>query len=258
MLSLSKHAAALCVFLAAAPTAAQSVFLEELTSPEVEARIARGATVAIVPTGGTEQNGPHMALGKHNVIVRFAAGEIAKELKTALVAPVIAYVPEAVHMSHAGTIDLPERVFELVLEHAAKSLKAHGFTLICFIGDSGGNQDAQQRVAERLDRRWSADEVRVLHVSDYYANARQTVWLKDRGWGAALVGLHAGLRDTSELLAVAPEMIRRDKLRAHLGRELGPDGVNGDPTKATPELGRELLRIKIDAAVKQIEAARKG
>lgn len=247
---------AACLLLAA-PAAAQSVFLEELTSPEVKARIAGGATTAIVPTGGTEQNGPHMTLGKHNAIVRFTAGEIAKELKTALVAPVLAYVPESDHMAYAGTLDLPERVFELVLEHAARSLKAHGFTLICFIGDSGGNQDAQKRVAERLDRSWRGDKVRVLHVSDYYANARQTVWLKDRGWGAALVGLHAGLRDTSELLAVAPEMIRRDKLRPHLGRELGPDGVNGDPTKATPELGRDLLRIKIDAAVKQIRAAQK-
>ena len=256
-----RAAALVAALLVAAPAAAQSsqsVHLEELTSPEAAARIAKGATVAIVPTGGTEQNGPHMALGKHNAIVRFTAGEIAKGLGDALVAPVLAYVPEADHMGHAGTLDLPERIFELVLEHAARSLKAHGFTLICFVGDSGGNQDAQKRVADRLSDRWRGDKVRVLHVSDYYANARQTLWLKDRGWGAAQVGLHAGLRDTSELLAVAPEMVRRDKLRAHLGKELSPEGVNGDPTKATVELGQELLRIKIDAAVKQIKAARRG
>jgi creatinine amidohydrolase/Fe(II)-dependent formamide hydrolase-like protein len=254
--SLSKPAVALALLIAS-PAAAQSVFLEELTSPEVEARIEKGATTAIVPTGGIEQNGPHMALGKHDAIVRFTAGEIAKELKTALVAPVIAYAPESEHMGHAGTLDVPERVFELVLEHAARSLKAHGFALICFIGDSGGSQDSQKRVAERLDRGWRDDQVRVLHVSDYYANARQALWLKDRGWGGAQVGLHAGLRDTSELLAVAPGMVRRDKLRAHLGKELGPDGVNGDPTKATAELGQELLRIKIDAAVRQIRAVQK-
>src|SRR5690606_35218367 len=135
------RAAALALCLAAGPAAAQSVFLEELTSPEVKALIAKGSTTAIVPTGGVEQNGPHMALGKHNAVVRFAAGEIARELKNALVAPVVAYVPEADHMGHAGTLDLPERVFELVLEHAARSLKAHGFRLICLIGDSGGNQD---------------------------------------------------------------------------------------------------------------------
>lgn len=251
-------AAALAAALLAAPAAAQSVFLEELTSPEAKALIEKGARTAIVPTGGVEQNGPHMALGKHNAVIRFAAGEIARELKNALVAPVIAYVPEADHMAYAGTLNLPERVFELVLEHAARSLKAHGFTLICFIGDSGGNQDAQARVAEKLSRRWKDEKVRVLHVADYYANARQTAWLKERGWGEAIVGSHAGLRDTSELLAVAPEMVRRERMKAYFGKGLGPDGVNGDPTKATPELGRDLLRIKIDAAVKQIRAAQRG
>jgi creatinine amidohydrolase len=252
------RAAAFALLLGGAPAAAQSVHLEELTSPEVKARIEKGAFTVLVPTGGTEQNGPHMALGKHNVVVRFAAGEIARELKNALVAPVMAYVPEEGHMGHAGTIDLPDRVFELVLEHAARSLKAHGFTLICLLGDSGDSQNAQQRVAERLSKRWKADKVRVLHVSDYYANFRQVAWLKERGWGEAVVGTHAGLRDTAELLAIAPELVRRERMRAHFGKELGPDGVNGDPTKATPELGRDLLRIKIEAALKQIRTAQKG
>jgi creatinine amidohydrolase len=98
----------------------------------------------------------------------------------------------------------------------------------------------------------------VLHVSDYYANFRQVAWLKERGWGEAVVGTHAGLRDTAELLAIAPELVRRERMRAHFGKELGPDGVNGDPTKATPELGRDLLRIKIEAALKQIRTAQKG
>lgn len=253
-----RAAAAFAAVLAATPAAAQSLFLDELTSPEVRTRVEKGATTALVPTGGTEQNGPHMALGKHNVVVRFTAGEIAKELKNALVAPVMAYVPEEGHMAHAGTLNLPERVFELALEHAAKSLKAHGFRLICLLGDSGDSQDAQQRVAERLSKRWKGEKVRVLHVADYYANMKQIAWLKERGWGEASIGSHAGLRDTAELLAIAPEMIRRERMKAHLGKDLGPDGVNGDPTKATPELGRELLRIKIDAAVKQIRAAQKG
>jgi len=253
------RAAALALLVAATPAAAQqSLFLEELTSPEVKARVEKGATTVLVPTGGTEQNGPHMALGKHNVVVRFAAGEIARELKNALIAPVMAYVPEEGHMGHAGTIDLPDRVFELALEHAARSLKAHGFRLICLLGDSGDSQNAQARVADRLSKRWKGEKVRVLHVADYYANLKQVAWLKERGWGEAVVGSHAGLRDTAELMAIAPDLIRRDRMKAHLGKDLGPDGVNGDPTKATPELGRDLLRIKIDAAVKQIRAAQKG
>ncbi|HEY5862282.1 MAG TPA: creatininase family protein, partial [Casimicrobiaceae bacterium] len=64
-----------CVLLIAAPWTARAdapapVFLEELTSPELAARIRAGTTTVIIPVGGTEQNGAHMALGKHNVRVR--------------------------------------------------------------------------------------------------------------------------------------------------------------------------------------------
>src|SRR5512147_1354909 len=71
-----------------------TVSLEELTWIELRGEIRSGKTVVIVPVGGTEQNGPHMALGKHNVRVRSLAGRIAVELGNALVAPVVPYVPE--------------------------------------------------------------------------------------------------------------------------------------------------------------------
>ena len=53
-----------------------SVYLEDLTWMEVRDAIARGKTTVIVPTGGTEQNGPHMALGKHNFLVQYKAGQV--------------------------------------------------------------------------------------------------------------------------------------------------------------------------------------
>ena len=90
-----------------------------------------------------------MALGKHNYLVKYKAGEIAKQLGNALVAPVVAYVPEGDvnpptgHMRFAGTITLPQDVFAKVLEYASRSLKRHGFLDIALIGDSGGNQAGQ-------------------------------------------------------------------------------------------------------------------
>ena len=66
-------------------------------------------------TGGTEQNGPYVILGKHNDIARHTAGEIARRLGHTLVAPVIAYVPEGDpgaaptgHMRFSGTLTVPE------------------------------------------------------------------------------------------------------------------------------------------------------
>src|SRR5882757_7245860 len=91
--------AAAWIFLAAssavsAAPATNSVFIEDLTWIELRDRIASGATTILVPIGGTEQNGAHMALGKHNVRARVLAERIAAALGNAVVAPTIAYVPE--------------------------------------------------------------------------------------------------------------------------------------------------------------------
>ena len=66
------------LWLGSAHAAPPSVQLEELTWTEVRAAIQAGATTIIIPVGGTEQSGPHMALGKHNVRARVLAGRIAR------------------------------------------------------------------------------------------------------------------------------------------------------------------------------------
>src|SRR4051812_42144335 len=86
--------AVLCVASTASAQIPDTVFLERLTWDEVRDLLAAGKTTVIVPTGGTEQNGPHMAIGKHNVRVAANAEAIARRLSNALVAPVMAYVPE--------------------------------------------------------------------------------------------------------------------------------------------------------------------
>src|SRR6516165_11875895 len=106
----------LCFLLLLLPAAraADSVFLEELTWTELRDLVSSGKTTIIVPIGGTEQNGPHMALGKHNRRVQVLSEKIARVLGNTLVAPVIAYVPEGginpptEHMRFPGTITVPE------------------------------------------------------------------------------------------------------------------------------------------------------
>src|SRR4051812_44646576 len=125
------------LILLAAPYAAwaapQSFYLEDLTWPEVKARMAGGTDTIIIPSGGTEQNGPHIVIGKHNLIVRYTSGQIARQLGNALAAPVIAYVPEGRisppegHMMFPGTISLRDEGFALILEDAARSFRQHGF-----------------------------------------------------------------------------------------------------------------------------------
>src|SRR5690349_13091399 len=115
--------------LAAYAGGANSVYMEDMTWMEIKSRLQGGATTVIVPIGGVEQNGPQMVTGKHNIIVRFTAGEIAKQLGNAMVATVIPYAPDGRidppegHMQFAGTISLSDATLAAVLEDVAASLK---------------------------------------------------------------------------------------------------------------------------------------
>ncbi len=232
-----------------------SVHLEDLTSVEVGDAIADGYTTIILPTGGTEQNGPHLTIGKHRHIVRYAAGEIARRLGGTLVAPVVDYVPEgdidppSGHMRYPGTITLPEEHFGRLVEYAARSFRAHGFTDIVFLSDSGGNMSGMGAVAEALNQEWANEPVRVHFVSDYYANNGWTEWLLEQGETEETIGSHAGLDTTAELLFVAPDQVRMDQLQTAAGPEWRD--AAGDPTRATRDYGRMGMELKIEAAVRQ-------
>lgn len=239
-----------------------SVYLEELTSPELQARIADGATTALVPIGGTEQSGAHLVLGKHNVRAHLLAGRIATRLGDAIVSPVLPYVPEGAitppqaHMRYSGTISITDATFEALLEQIARSLRQHGFREIVFLGDHGGYQQGMQRVAARLNREWArrGDPARALALRAYYDAAQRDypAMLKAQGFGAAEIGEHAGLADTSLALALDPALVRQDAL----GRvPQSASGVRGDPRRATAALGRQGIDHIVEVSVKAIRDA---
>ena len=240
-----------------------TVEMADMTWVEVRGAIERGYTVAIVPTGGIEQNGPHMVLGKHDYIVRDAAGRIAKQLGRTLVTPVVSFVPQGNYdpptdnMKFPGTLGVPDPVFAQVLEGIARSLKLAGFKTICFVGDHGPSQASQAAIAAKLNAEWLGQETHVLHVSDYYVDGAQIIFLRKKGETPATMGVHAGLIDTSELLAVHPGGVDLSRLAA-LPLNPEPTGHSGDPARASAEYGTALLEIRISAAVRQIRAALKG
>jgi creatinine amidohydrolase/Fe(II)-dependent formamide hydrolase-like protein len=232
--------------------AGDSVWLDELTSVELRERIAAGAATVLVPIGGTEQNGAHLALGKHNVRVRALAGRIAERLGGVVVAPVVAYVPEGnidpptQHMRYSGTLSVPTAAFEAVLEGAARSLRRHGFRHVVLLGDHGGYQQSLQRVADKLNRAFGASAV--IALREYYAAAQAFDGvLAARGYTALEIGQHAGLSDTSLAWAVDASLVRPQLL--------GPaDGVVGDPRRATADLGRDGVEHIVAASVAAIRA----
>ena len=254
----------LCVLVALAPAARAavpaSVFIEDLTWSELRDLVAAGKTTVIIPIGGTEQNGPHMAIGKHNVRVKLLAGKIAAALGNALVAPVIAYVPEGGlapptgHMRFPGTITVPQDAFDSVIEYAARSFKLHGFRDIVFLGDHGSYQNDEAAVALRLDREWAETPVRVHAILKYYEESEHgfAALLESRGYSASEVGTHAGLADTSLMMALDPSLVRADRLKPG-------EGDNGDPSRASAELGMlgvDLIVAKTVEVIKQAVARR--
>jgi creatinine amidohydrolase len=97
--------------------AVDSIWIEDLTWMEVRDAMKSGKKIVIVPTGGVEQNGPYLVTGKHNVVLKATCEAIARKLGNALVAPIVAFVPEGdidpptEHMKYPGTISLTEPTY---------------------------------------------------------------------------------------------------------------------------------------------------
>ncbi len=238
-----------------------SVYLQDLTSTEVRDAIRAGQRTIIIPIGGTEQNGPHMALGKHNFRAHALAGRIAAELGNALVAPVVAYVPEgritppSEHMRYAGTISIPGAAFKAVLDGAARSFAQHGFTDIVLIGDSGNYQAMLKAVAVNLNRGWKGGPARAHFITEYY-NAAQDPFirlLREHGLSDAQIGTHAGAADTALMMAVDASRVWPEKMANP--RDAKAAGVAGDPTRASAELGRSGLDLIVKQSVAAIRSA---
>ena len=252
----------LLVAVAGGQARAASVFVEDLTWTELRDDILAGKTTVIVPIGGTEQSGPHLALGKHNVRVKALAQKIAVTLGNALVAPVIAYVPEGnvqpptSHMRFPGTITVPDATFERLLESAGRSFKLHGFRDIVLIGDHGSYQKSLTAVAQRLNREWAATPARAHAIVEYYqaSTAPYSQALRSRGIRDDEIGAHAGLADTSLAWAVDPALVRRDKLAAGAAGGAA-EGVTGDPRRSAAELGQLGVDAIVAAAVEAIKRA---
>ena len=237
------------------------VLIEELTWTEVRDAIAAGRSTAIIYAGSTEQNGPHMVIGKHNFIAHYVAQRIAAELGDALVYPTLPFAPtgdpvaKTGHMRFPGSVSLEPAVFESAVRGIAVSAIAAGFRQVYLMGDHGEGQEQLRDVARALDAEWRAKGVRVRYVSDVYYKEKEQAraYLAERHIAP---DLHAGTDDTSDLEYIDSLWIRRDKLAQSDSREQATTGVDGDPTKATREMGQIFIGYKVAAAVAQIRAFR--
>ena len=226
-----------------------SVWIDELTYMEVRDRIADGATTAIIPTGGVEENGPYLATGKHNYILEAICPVLARDLGNALCAPIVPFVPEGTldpppgSIFFPGTISVRDETFVALLEDIATSLKLHGFTNVVLIGDSGGNQRGLQAAAEKLNARWSGDSARAHFIEEFYTTGwTETMRYTEEVLGVAETandGHHDDMWVTAIMMVADPDAVRHtERVDADLA---SINGFDISDLEKTVEVGRKMV-----------------
>ena len=230
-----------------------SVFIEELTWMEVRDAMRGGAKTVLVPSGGVEMNGPYLATGKHNYILRGTSEAIARKLGRTLVAPVIPFVPEGnidpptSHMRYPGTISVTEQTFKMLLTDIAASLKQHGFEHILFIADSGGNVKGMREVAAELSTKWKGSKTTIHYIAEYYDYPAVTKWLESQGVKQVSEGHHDDFAITSQMMVVDPTTVRM-KERMAKGK-FSINGVALAPASKSIAMGRKVIDHRAEITV---------
>ena len=241
--------------------APNTVWMEEMTWMDVRDAVNGGKKTVIISTGGIEPNGPWLALGKHNYVLRANCDAIARKLGDALCAPIVPFVPEgniepkSGHMTTVGTISLREETFQALLTDIVHSYKMHGFENVVLIGDSGGNQTGMKTVADKLNAEWNAKPT-VVHIPEYYAYNTVDKLLKDLGVikeDMKSDGLHDDPGITLNMFVTDPNSVRYDQ-RVKAGKAT----INGVPVgdkKKNLELGKKIVDLRATNTVDAIKKA---
>src|SRR6476661_4246536 len=254
------------LILAAGSARAQAdlVEFEKMTWVEVKSAQAAGKTTALVYTGGTEQRGPQLANGYHNLVAHAQVEAIARELGNAIFMPVLPYTPNDAE-SIPGTIGITNELLDVMLERITEQAFLNGFRNVILMGDhAGGQPEVYQEVANKLNARHGA--LRVFYCDQVYrpANDAFDQYLAQHGYPP---GLHGYIFDTSEMMYLDKDdtWVRRDLISSAVGDpvvdgkvQIGPqspyNAIQGDARRSTVELGKLAIDMKVDYAVRQIRS----
>jgi creatinine amidohydrolase len=248
--------------------ALDSVWMEDLTWMEVRDAIAGGKTTALILTGGVESNGPYLATGKHNFVLKVMGEAIARKLGNALVAPIVTLEPGRPDGERVapGSIFLSQATYRGVLTDMAESLRGMGFTNVILIGDSGGNQKAMQEVASALNTKYNGKPARFYFISEYYDYTSVQKLVQDSGIAEQIKpgassgsdGIHDEYGIDALMALYDPTSIRIEQRKK--ANRATINGVNLLPIEKTLEMGKKIVELRtkltVDAINKAMTAAK--
>jgi creatinine amidohydrolase/Fe(II)-dependent formamide hydrolase-like protein len=240
--------------------------LGELTWPEAQKRF-KEVDVALLPVGSIEQHGPHLPLDTDAFDAEYLARQVAKACKDPkpVVLPLIPYGVSYHHEDFSGTISTkPETLSQLVYD-IGMSIARHGITKLVIINGHGGNGPALHFAAQMINR-----DAHIFTCVDTGETSDRDVY----AIAETPNDVHSGEIETSTTLAVRPNLVRLDEARkfipqfssrylnftskrsvgwyAHVAK-ISPNGVLGDPTKASQEKGKKMWEVMVKNLVEFIE-----
>lgn len=240
-----------------------TVFLEEMTWIEVRDALTQGKRTAIIPVGGVEQNGPYVALGKHNYILKLLLERVARSLGDTIVAPVIPLSPEGAltppsgHMIFPGTISIRPETLMAIVQDTADSLASHGFTYIILVADSFDAQEPLRALAKREAPRYRTGGKLIHFLPEYYNYDKLRALVENRGISMVQQpGVHDDIVFSSLLALIDPSLIRLDQRIASGLTSVGATSLI--PLETTLLLARDLVEFRTSETVKAIQTAREN
>lgn len=246
-----------------------TVFLGEMTSPEVEAFLKRSQTV-IVPTGSTEQHGPHGPLLTDALVPTEVARRVAPRVE-AVVAPTINYSLSYPHTGFAGLVQIRIPTFMALIEDLAASLASVGFRKIVFLN---GHYDNTYAIAYACAAaRPRLPEGTLAFPINYWDGMTPAESAEFFSLGT---GLHANLAETSAVMAINPALVDLEAANAEMpplpeATNVGAthtafffsnpgsvhwaskSGTWGDARGASAQTGERFLGIVTEATIRMLD-----
>ncbi len=234
-------------------------FIEDLTWPEV-AEAFRADVPVIIPIGAaSKEHGRHLPMKTDWLLARALAEGIAAQLPV-LIAPTVPFGYYPVFQSYPGSQHLSADTFVRLLTELVERLFDQGARRLAIL-NTGVSTEGPVGLVTRgiLERR----RIRI-GVADIRRLGRAADHLLEQETGS-----HADERETSIMLAIAPELVRMELAKRDYGKESAPavfvtpttmqsvdplaadyseTGAFGDPTLASADKGRAIL----DAMIREL------